>query len=268
MLKLLKYEWKACARICLPLYGLVILVALVNGLQMRSSFINLLHGIPTILTSMLYFGVMVAVFVVTAVILIQRFYKNLLGSEGYLMFTLPVSVSQHIFAKMLVAVVMSALSCIAAVISVLLLAGVKDAFQVVIDFIPGIVKLDGSAVLLLLEILLWFVLAAAAGALFVYLCIALGHLAKKHRVLMAIVWYFVLTTVIQFLLSLVFLAAGNGLPPTVVMAMQNFFSGMSGTGIASFVLLTACGMTAVGGAICFLGTRFILKTSSIWSDSP
>ena len=259
MLKLLKYEWKACARICLPLYGLVILIALVNGLQMRSGFSDFLHGIPTILTSMLYFGVMVAVFVVTAVILIQRFYKNLLGSEGYLMFALPVSVSQHIFAKMLVAVVMSVLSCVAAVISVLLLAGVKDAFRVVIDFVPGIAKMDGGAVLILLEILLWFVLAAAAGALFVYLCIALGHLAKKHRILMAIVWYFVLTTVIQFLLSLVLLAGGNGLPPTVVMAMRNFFSGMSGTGIASFVLLIACGMTAIGGAICFLGTRFILK---------
>ena len=25
MLKLLKYEWKACARICLPLYGVLIL---------------------------------------------------------------------------------------------------------------------------------------------------------------------------------------------------------------------------------------------------
>lgn len=44
--------------------------------------------------------------VVTAVILIQRFYKNLLGSEGYLMFTLPVTVSQHLFSKTIIAVVM------------------------------------------------------------------------------------------------------------------------------------------------------------------
>ena len=27
MLKLLKYEWKACARTCLPLYGVLILMS-------------------------------------------------------------------------------------------------------------------------------------------------------------------------------------------------------------------------------------------------
>lgn len=32
MLKLLKYEWKACARACLPFYGAIILVALINHL--------------------------------------------------------------------------------------------------------------------------------------------------------------------------------------------------------------------------------------------
>ena len=32
MLKLLKYEWKACARICLPLYAVELLVAFINRL--------------------------------------------------------------------------------------------------------------------------------------------------------------------------------------------------------------------------------------------
>ena len=82
MLKLLKYEWKACARICLPMYAAVLLLAVVNRLTMTDQVQNLLYGIPTVLMAMLYFAVMVAVFVVTAVILIQRFYKNLLGYEG------------------------------------------------------------------------------------------------------------------------------------------------------------------------------------------
>lgn len=38
MLKLLKYEWKACARACLPLYGAIILVALINHLRIRKRF--------------------------------------------------------------------------------------------------------------------------------------------------------------------------------------------------------------------------------------
>ena len=96
MLKLLKYEWKACARICLPLYAVELLVAFINRLLYSDIGSKLLYGIPSIVMTMLYAAIMVALFVVTAVVLVQRFYKNLLGSEGYLMFTLPVSVSQHI----------------------------------------------------------------------------------------------------------------------------------------------------------------------------
>ena len=33
MLKLLKYEWKACARICLPLYGAMLLMSIINALM-------------------------------------------------------------------------------------------------------------------------------------------------------------------------------------------------------------------------------------------
>ena len=37
MLKLLKYEWKACARTCLPMYAAVLLLAVVNRLTMTDS---------------------------------------------------------------------------------------------------------------------------------------------------------------------------------------------------------------------------------------
>ena len=111
MLKLLKYEWKACARTCLPLYGVLILMSLISRiLYVIPKNASLDFMLPAI-GSMLYMGVMMAAFVVTAVILIQRFYKNLLGSEGYLMFTLPVTVSQHLFSKTIIAVVMIGLSC-------------------------------------------------------------------------------------------------------------------------------------------------------------
>ena len=105
MLKLLKYEWKACARICLPLYGAMLLMSVVSALMTTESAQNIMDGIPTAILGMLYFALLIAVFVVTAVILIQRFYKNLLGDEGYLMFTLPVTVAQHIWSKVIIAVV-------------------------------------------------------------------------------------------------------------------------------------------------------------------
>ena len=122
MLKLLKYEWKACARTCLPLYGVLILMSLISRiLYVIPKNASLDFMLPAI-GSMLYMGVMMAAFVVTAVILIQRFYKNLLGSEGYLMFTLPVTVSQHLLSKTIIAVVMIGLSGLSALISIFIFA--------------------------------------------------------------------------------------------------------------------------------------------------
>ena len=37
--------------------------------------------------------------------MLQRFYKNLLGDEGYIMFTLPASVHQHVWSKLIVSAV-------------------------------------------------------------------------------------------------------------------------------------------------------------------
>ena len=118
MLKLLKYEWKACARTCLPLYGVLILMSFVTHLLYSIPQNSTFGFMMPAISSMLYMGVMMAAFVVTAVILIQRFYKNLLGSEGYLMFTLPVTVTQHLLSKTIIAVVMIALSGIAAFLSI------------------------------------------------------------------------------------------------------------------------------------------------------
>ena len=43
------------------------------------------------LSAFLYFGMIVVVFVITLILILQRFYKNLLTGEGYLMHTLPVT---------------------------------------------------------------------------------------------------------------------------------------------------------------------------------
>ena len=57
MLKLLKYEWKACARTCLPLYGVLILMSLISRiLYVIPKNASLDFMLPAI-SSMLYMGV-------------------------------------------------------------------------------------------------------------------------------------------------------------------------------------------------------------------
>ena len=119
--KLIRYEWKAVARVCIPMYGGLILAAMLTHFLLGNleRFSSTLYDIITMAMSTLCFGLFMAAFVLTLIIQIQRFSKNLLGDEGYLMFTLPASVSQHITAKLVVAVLLDVLSVAAAILAVL-----------------------------------------------------------------------------------------------------------------------------------------------------
>ena len=262
MLKLLKYEWKACARICLPMYAAVLLLAAVNRLTMIETVQDFLYGIPSVLMATLYIAVMVAVFVVTTVVLIQRFYKNLLGDEGYLMFTLPVTVSQHIWCKTLVALAMSILSVIAALLSIGILgAGLETLswFGELFSSIMWQLAENPNLIFYSIEGIVWLLIGAATCTLFIYLCMALGHLAKKHRVIMAVVWYFVLSTVLQFLLMFFLMSAGTLPLDGFWMTLSDFFRGIGPAATIHIGMITLCLGTAVVGAVFFLGTRYILK---------
>jgi len=94
--KLLKYELGATARIFLPLYGALVLVSFANALLLKLNY-----DAATIVGFLVLFGLLVAMAVTTIVILIQRFYSNLLGSEGYLMFTLPLGVGNLVASKLI-----------------------------------------------------------------------------------------------------------------------------------------------------------------------
>ena len=91
MLKqLLKYEFKATGRTYGGLYLALVALAVLSGFSLRSSskdnFASLLL--------FAYMIVAVAVAVVSVMTIVTRFTRNLLGREGYLMHTLPVTESQ------------------------------------------------------------------------------------------------------------------------------------------------------------------------------
>lgn len=101
--KLFRYEMKSVARLLLPMYGAVLLLSVINRLTLLFFSSNTLFAIPQIMLTTMYVLLVVAVILLTFVLMVQRFYKNLLRKEGYLMFTLPVSTSSHILAKALCA---------------------------------------------------------------------------------------------------------------------------------------------------------------------
>ena len=132
MLKqLLKYEFKATKRLYFGLYLALALLSVVLGVTFRqehalahsTSFQNL-----QVILMIVYVSVILAIAVLCFVNTIQRFYQNLLGREGYLMHTLPVTETQLILSKLLTSMVWVLCSGLVGVvcITVMVAVGVFD----------------------------------------------------------------------------------------------------------------------------------------------
>lgn len=204
--KLLKYEIKATARIFLPLYVVLLVFAAIHKLITVLSPSTVIQA-PEVISMIAYIMIVVAVFVVTFVVMIQRFYKNLLSDEGYLMFTLPTKPWKHIVCKLLISMIWSVVSAIAAVISVLIIAGDKIFAAVSMDkllsaFAEVFKHLDLSSTLFTIEFLVGCVIGLAGSVLIIYASVALGHLFNKHRVLASLGAYIMLTTVTQIIFAI------------------------------------------------------------------
>lgn len=206
--KLMKYEMKSLTRGLLPLYGAILAVAVINRVLMGIS-LNSGMGLPVIIAMMVYFGLCVAVGVVTIMAVVQRFYKGLLCDEGYLMHTLPVRPVELVLSKLTGATIMTILSGVVGVVSVLILMSVGVNFAV--DWLGGFRDLFRnfpSWPLAVFECLLVGLFCVTGQIAQLYAVMALGHLSNKHRVAMSFVWYLVISTALSALLG-IFVTVAN-----------------------------------------------------------
>ena len=190
--KLIGYETKAFGRIMLPLYGAMLLFALFTGLSIRFMPQDVLSSLPGILIFMLYAILMMAIIISTCVLSVTRFYKNLLGLEGYLMFSLPTDTLTLISSKVISVIIWSALSTVVAFLSIALSvigAGGIDPFRELAQIFtnPEILENLPSALATTLLFLLMTVIGIAASIVRIYAGIAVGHQFNDHRILMSIV---------------------------------------------------------------------------------
>lgn len=203
--KLMKYEWKDSMRVFLPLWGATVALGAVNGFTMGSdvSLRNpVLNFIVQILPALLLFGLSFGMFVVAFVLIIRRFYNGLLGDGGILSFTLPVTAAQHLAAKLLMALIML-VGCVLAglLASVVLIAIRGDLGRVKELFLMLRSQLDGYrfTVPVIIEMLLFCLLAAAFSVLRLYSGMAIGHLFRTHRALWSVAAVLVMGWIFNYL---------------------------------------------------------------------
>ncbi|MBR6114464.1 MAG: hypothetical protein IKQ10_04695 [Oscillospiraceae bacterium] len=208
--KLIKYDFRSCIRKFGPLWLGMAALAVINGFTIGhvldndhiTGWLQFFAGVvPLILLIVLW----TAVAIMSLVFICQRFYKGLLGDEGYLMLTLPVTTGEHITSKAIVALLLETITAVVAVASGLLLVTVykPEILGEIGRHLPEVLSyMNGKVWLILLEYLLFTLVEAVLQTLHIYLAICLGHLAREHRVALSIVAYVLISIAMSHLITL------------------------------------------------------------------
>lgn len=176
LLKLLKYDFRAMWERFSLIWGAALALSLVNRFILLRRFGEDIPINPD-LFSLGIVSVIMAMFVITISFVIRRFSKGLLGSEGYLMHTLPVRSWQLVLSKLICGVVTWIISGMIAFASPVLMTPMHYWREI----IRGLAQ-NPDTVLLFLEFFLLVVSAIIQIIAAIYLAVSIGHLfVHRHR---------------------------------------------------------------------------------------
>lgn len=260
--KLMKYEFRATAIYFLPIY---VVLVLVSGLRyvvslISQKFSNGFSAFSGFSLSAIYLLLALGLAITTFIVIIIRFYKNLLGTEGYLMFTLPVSVEQNILAKLIPSVVWFFGSCVLGMLTIAPAMGLRFNDNPFTMF-TGI-RL-GDVPEILLAVLM--VIGSIAGTfLFYYLCMCIGQMFNSHRFLISAGAYIVIQTVLQILgIAFIWICASRFSSQAFVAWLSNAFAFLdkipSGSLIYLFLIAANILSYGIAAALFFIDSAILRK---------
>ena len=254
--KLLKYDFRSMFKQFAFIWPAALAIALVNHFTLYnfggSGMQNTVSGFAVVV----YIAILIAMFIIALVFTIQRFYKGLLGDEGYLMFTLPVKPWQLIGSKLLCAVITTFISVIVALLSVLLLLPWdREAFREIFEGLRYVsTHWSGEAtqgLIALLEMCLMMMVSFATGYLHIYAALSIGHLFSKNRIAISVAAFVVLNSLVGTLSGILMAAFFR--------QFFDAFNRMSGAAQYHCAIWTVIVSELLLGAVYFAGTEFILR---------
>lgn len=255
MSKIIKHEFRATARLMLPLLAAGFISAILDAVFSRIS------GIPEMLKSLaatvLILSVL-AVGIMGIIIIIGRFYKNTMTDTAYLTMTLPVSSNELIFGELIVCLAWVVITAAVMTITMVLWLTTMDMLSLpdVAD-IQLVITQDGvlsghginssDIAVLIAEGILALILLFAGYCLRFYAAMATSQLFTKHRVLVSVAAYILIGIVMAVIFVKLIDIAGGGIGDEMRIGAQM----MAGLGVFDFVLL-------VTDAVLFLPTSLII----------
>ena len=255
--KLLKYDFRSMWKQFAFIWPAALALALVNHFTINS--LDSTSGAEETaagISMLVYVAILMAMFIVALVFTIQRFYKGLLGDEGYLMHTLPVRPWQLIGSKLLCAVITTFLSIVVAVASALVIMPwdremLGELFRGLEYVFTHWNSQATHGVIGLLEFCLMMMVSFATGYLQQYLSMSIGHLFSKNRIALSVVAFIAINAVVSTLMGTILSPLFDGL--------SDIISSMNGAASFHSAMWTAIAGELVLCAIYFAGTEFILR---------
>ena len=255
--KLLKYDFRSILKQFAFIWPAALVLAIVNrftldGLDSTSSVGETTAGIAMLV----YVAILISMFIVAVIFVIQRFYRGLLGDEGYLMHTLPVRPWQLIGSKLACALVVTVVNILVAILSILLIvpwaaSDLKELFEG-FQYLFAHWNIQATQIMIaMLEFILFSLASFAVGYLHLYLSMAIGHLFNKNRVAMSVIAFIA----IQVLLSIL----GNILARPFSDLIYPAFSRLDGMPAYHTSMWILIAGEMILAAVYFVGTEYILR---------
>ena len=196
---LVRYEFKNVNKWYLALYGAVLALSVIIGLQ--ASAIKILpsqdqESIMLVFQAFIFGGLIITMSISTLILIIRRFKGSVYERQGYLTLTLPVSEHQIILAKLLGAFLWSLLSAVVFILSIYIFLvtvdpQIIDAYMIRYFFGHYLDSIGLS--------LISYIFSTVAGILCIYLSISIGQLFNEYRTALAVVAYIVIQTILGFI---------------------------------------------------------------------
>lgn len=278
--KLFKHDFHALSRTLLPLHlgvlgaGLMACVMMTVALRVGSnadfSVLGMMMSVMSGAGSVLLIVAVVASALITLLLVVGRVYKNLMSDEGYLTFTLPATAGQQLWSKLLTGLVWVVINALVIVLVMVLYAlfGTNSTGVLNVDIWEGLSQLVPSlggltqeyqgTPLLILQLVVLAITAGAQTLLQLYLAVILGcTLAKKHKVMAAIGFWFAINIVRSIVMTLL----GAGLLIFGTELANVHMTDALALGLVQGSLFGNILLALLWSAAFFLSTRALLKNN-------
>lgn len=207
--KLLKHEFRATGRVMLPLFAAVLAISALSNLAVRYLDFsdNWFFQTLSVVIIVLFVVGIISLGIVAVVLSVNRFRQSVLGDEGYLTLTLPVSIHSVVWSKIIVSAVwfiLCGLVIFASVyiltLDVVLIHNTVSFMSDLFKFLFGNFNVDkASLILISIEAFIDICLASCIAALTFYAALSTGHGFASHKMLISVIAFFVFAIIMNVL---------------------------------------------------------------------